>query len=533
MKADGAQPHGPQSGFGAAAAEQPGHRSIIGSRDVKRLASVRFSTWLVSIILLLACSSPEGSAKASQASDTAKQDAEPQMLSSFDAELGMDERWTGDFDAMQERNVIRALVAYSKTFYFLDGATQRGATYEALKTFEDFVNQRLGRRTIKVHVVIIPVDRDQLLPALVQGLGDIAAANLTITPERLESIDFSDPLVSGVSEVVVTGPSAPQLASLDDLAGREIHIRRSSSYWQSLNELNGDLLRRGLDPIRLEAVQEYLEDEDLLEMVNAGVLEMIVVDSHKASFWDQIFDNIRVREDLAVRTGGKIGWAFRKESPRLAEVVNAFVKKHKKGTLLGNIILNRYLRDNPWVRNPLAEAERQRFESLIALFEKYGKQYDFDYLMLTALAYQESRLDQAVRSRAGAVGVMQLLPSTAADPNVGIPDISTVENNIHAGTKYLRFLRDRYFSDPALDAINQTLFTFAAYNAGPARVRRLRDEAAQSGLDPDQWFGNVEQVAARRIGRETVQYVSNIAKYYVAYSMAVRQITRKPPSVPR
>jgi membrane-bound lytic murein transglycosylase MltF len=169
------------------------------------------------------------------------------------------------------------------------------------------------------------------------------------------------------------------------------------------------------------------------------------------------------------------------------------------------------------VRNALAGDDRARFERFVGLFQNYGERYDFDHLMLTALAYQESRLDQSVRSAAGAVGVMQILPATAADPNVGIPDIDDVESNIHAGTKYLRFLRDRYFSDSEIDPINQTLLSFAAYNAGPAKVRRLRAEAEAAGLDPNAWFGNVEVVAARRIGRETVQYVSNIAKYYVAY----------------
>jgi membrane-bound lytic murein transglycosylase MltF len=144
--------------------------------------------------------------------------------------------------------------------------------------------------------------------------------------------------------------------------------------------------------------------------------------------------------------------------------------------------------------------------------------------MLAALAYQESGLDQSVRSKAGAIGVMQMLPSTAADPNVGIPDITDLENNIHAGTKYLRFIRDRYVSDPAIDSLNQTLFTFAAYNAGPARITKLREEAARTGLDANQWFGNVEHVAAKQIGRETVQYVSNISKYWVAYSLASRHM---------
>jgi membrane-bound lytic murein transglycosylase MltF len=446
----------------------------------------------------------------------------PRQLESFDSGLYLDEEWTGDLDGMVERGVVRALVVYSLGQYFLDGATQRGTTYEALAQFEKFLNERLGRKTIKVGILIIPVQRDELLPALERGLGDIAAANLTITQTRLESVDFSDPVLTDVRELVVTGPAGPELRSLDDLAGQAVHVRRSSSYWRSLEKLDDDLRSRGLEPIELVPAEEFLQDEDLLEMVNAGLLPTTIVDSHKAEFWRQIFPDITVHEDLAVRTGGRIGWAFRKDSPQLAEVVNAFVAKHKKGTLLGNVVLNRYLKSTKWARNALADEDRARFERTVAIFKEYGERYDFDHLMLAALAYQESRLDQSVRSAVGAVGIMQVLPSTAADPIVGIPDITTVDNNIHAGTKYLRWLRDTYFSDPSVDDMNQTLFSFASYNAGPGRVRQLREEASRTGLDPNVWFGSVEHVAARRIGRETVQYVSNIAKYYVAYRLASR-----------
>ena len=154
---------------------------------------------------------------------------------------------------------------------------------------------------------------------------------------------------------------------------------------------------------------------------------------------------------------------------------------------------------------------------MVDLFRQYAGTYEFDWLLVAAQGYQESRLDQSVVSRVGAIGVMQLLPTTAADPNVGIPDIDELEPNIHAGVKYLRFLRDRYFADDAVDALNQALFSFAAYNAGPARVARLRRQAGDLGFDPNVWFRNVENVAAKEIGRETVQYVSNIFKYYIAY----------------
>ena len=435
--------------------------------------------------------------------------------------------WIGDFDGMAKRRTIRALVVYSKTFYFLDQGRQRGAIYELLKQFEKLVNKKLKTKTLKIRVLFIPVRRDQLIPWLVSGRGDIAAANLTITPQRQGHVDFSDPLISGVKELLVTGPAAPPVKNLDDLAGKEIHVRPSSSYYESLMQLNKSFQQTGKPKMNLVAADEAFEDEDLLEMVNAGLIPMIVMDSHKAHFWEQIFDNIKVHPTIAVRNGGEIAWSFRKDSPKLKAVVNEFVKGHKEGTLLGNIILKRYLRDTKYVKNSLSQKELDKFEAMLALFEKYADQYDFDYLMVGAQAYQESGLDQSKRSPAGAIGVMQLLPSTAADPNVGIPDIEKLEKNIHAGTKYLRFIVDRYYKDESMDDVNRMLFAFASYNAGPARINGLREKTAEMGLDPNVWFHNVEVAAAKKIGRETVQYVSNIYKYYIAYRMIVDQMQRK------
>jgi len=435
--------------------------------------------------------------------------------------------WTGDFDGMVERRTIRVLVVYNNMFYFLDGGTQRGIAYELLTKFEKFVNRKLKSGTLKTRVVFLPVSRDQLLPALLQGKGDIAVANLTITPERLQLVDFSKPLSGGVDEILITGPAAPEIGAMDDLSGKQVHVRPSSSYFSSLIRLNRRFLAEGLAPVEIIPADEYLEDSDLLEMVNSGMLPMVVVDSHKAEFWGTIFEQIRLRPDVAVNTGGKIGWAFRKDSPKFKAVVDEFVKHHKKGTLVGNILLKRYLKTNKWTRNAMKPDELRKFTDTVELFRKYAERYGFDYLMIAALAYQESRLDHSRKSPAGAVGIMQLLPSTARDPNVGIDDIKDIENNIHAGTKYLRFLRDRYFSDPEIEPLDKMLLSFAAYNAGPAKVIRLRREAAKAGLDPNRWFANVEVIAAKRIGRETVQYVSNIYKYYVAYRSVVDHLDEK------
>jgi membrane-bound lytic murein transglycosylase MltF len=287
--------------------------------------------------------------------------------------------------------------------------------------------------------------------------------------------------------------------------------------------LEGD----GLAPVTIVDAPEYLEADDLLELVHAGAIPATVVDSYLADFWGQVYTNVLFHRDVPVVRDRQIGWALRKNMPQLMGHVEAFVKEHKAGTLYGNILINRYLKDAKRLQNPRGEADQKRFEKAWPLFQKYGEMYNFDPIFLTAVAYQESRLEQNTQSRAGAVGIMQIKPSTAADPNVGIHDISTMENNIHAGTKYLAFLRERYFSGEEIDSFNRYYLTLAAYNAGPGNIRKMRGRAPSMGLDPNRWFGDVEVVTARHVGREPVTYVSNIAKYYYAFQLSAAQLELK------
>ena len=441
--------------------------------------------------------------------------------------LKMDRKWTGDFDGMVKRRLIRALVTYSKTNYFLDGFKTRGVTHELLKEFEKYLNKKLKSKHLKIHVLAIPVARNQLIPALLEGRGDIAAAALTISPDREEQADFADALYKGVNEIVVCGPGVPKPSSIKDLSGKEIYVRRSSSYWESLSRLNKDLEKAGKPPVKLKPADEYLEDEDLLEMVNAGLVPMVVADDYLARFWSGIFKDIILCPHIAVNTGGEIAWMIRKKSPKLKEVINGFIRGHKKGTLLGNILFNRYLKKTNWVRNSLTAEEMERFKTAVPFFRKYAGKYGFDWLRIAAIGYQESKIDQSKRSPAGAVGVMQLLPSTASGKPINISRIEEIGDNIHAGVKYLRWIYQRYFENEDMDELNKNLFSIASYNAGPARIQKLRKEASRMGLDPNIWFRNVEVVAAKRIGRETVQYVSNIYKYYIAYRLIGDQLKKK------
>lgn len=437
------------------------------------------------------------------------------------------ETWTGDYDGMIKRGVIRVLVPLNRMMYWLDGAEQSGTAYEEMRAFEAFAHKAGKGKALKVRVIFIPVARDQLIRGLVEGRGDIAVGNLTITPERRKLVDFSSPFLTDVSEVVITAPGGPKLTNMDDLAGREVHVRRSSSYYESLVRLNEALAKAGRPKMTLRLADENLEDGDLIEMVNAGMIPIVVVDDHKARFWSQVFKQVEVHPDVAVHSGGEIAWAFRKNSPKLKAVVNAFAEKHKKGTLFGNMMFNRYLINADYIKNSLSKRDVAKFNETMQFFRKYAGMYDFDYLMIMAQAYQESGLDQSRKSRAGAIGVMQIRPATAADPNINIADINKIENNIHAGVKYLRFIADRYFADDTIDSVNQTLFAFAAYNAGPARIAQLRKLAANQRLNSNKWFQNVEIAAAQKIGRETVDYVGNIYKYYVAYKMLVERQARR------
>jgi membrane-bound lytic murein transglycosylase MltF len=273
------------------------------------------------------------------------------------------------------------------------------------------------------------------------------------------------------------------------------------------------------EPITLIAVPDSLEDEDLMEMLDAGLIELLVVDDWKAKMWAQVLPKLKVRSDLVLRKDAKTGWAIRKDSPKLAAEIEDFFKNWamKQGVVAYR--MNKYMKRVKELRDPTAGAEYKRFEQTLALFEKYGKKYDFDPLMLAAQGYQESQLDQKARSHVGAVGIMQLMPDTGAQMKVG--DIHVAESNIHAGVKYMDQLMEVYFPNAKFSEGNRPLFAFASYNCGPGNVSRCRKEAEKRGLDPDKWFNNVEIVVAQKIGTETTTYVRNIYKYYVAYRLTL------------
>ena len=426
------------------------------------------------------------------------------------------EKWIGDLDGMIKRRIVRVLVPYSKTYYFVDRAVQRGLSYDVTRLLEADLNKKLRTGHMRLSVVCIPVNRGQMIPGLLEGQGDIAMGNLTITPERLKHVDFTQPFMRHAVEIAISGPGAEPLTTAEDLSGKEVYLRKSSSYYESIESLNAQLAKAGKPPVKVRLAPENLEAEDILEMVNAGLVKITIVEDYLAAFWKQIFPKLTPHPEAIVRSSGDIAWMVRKESPKLMEVLNSFLASVAKSGQRTDL-LARYLKNTRWAKGITSREEIRKFEQTVALFRKYGDRYDLEHLLLMAQGYQESQLNQSARSPVGAIGVMQVMPATGRDMRVG--DITKIEPNIHAGVKFLRSMMDEYYANEPMDQFNKMLFTFAAYNAGPGRIGQLRRLAAQRGLDPNVWFNNVELIAAEKIGRETVTYVSNIYKYYLAYQM--------------
>jgi membrane-bound lytic murein transglycosylase MltF len=430
-------------------------------------------------------------------------------------------RHVGDLDGMVKRHRIRVLVVPSRSGFFYDAGQPHGINYEVFNDFQRFVNEKLKTGTLKTIVTFLPMRPEQLQHALLSGVGDVVGYPVILTPEREEKALFTSPVYSGVKQVIVTGPKAPPVTSLDDLSGKEVYVNPLTAYYENLQNLSESFQKKGRPPILVKAADANLTDEDLLEMVSTGLLPATVTNSIRADFWSKVFPNLTLHPNTVVKDEGQLAYVTRKDSPNLNKLLDEFIEGRKIGTSFGNTLVRRYLQNTKWVKDSTSTGEMAKFRAYVGYFQKYGATYDFDYLMLVAQGYQESLLDQSRRNPSGAVGIMQVIPKYAAAPPISVSNVNDAEDNIRAGAKMLRNIADTYFNDPKLDALNRTLMVFAAYNAGPIRIARLRKRAASEGLDPNKWFGNVELVAARDVGQETVQYVSNIYKYYVAYKLTL------------
>jgi len=398
--------------------------------------------------------------------------------------------WKGDFDGMLKRHRIRMLVPYSRTLFYVENGQKRGLSAELGRDFETYLDKRYAKQLAGAHftVSLIPTTRDKLLSGLTDGVGDISGGNLTQTAARSQIADFVVPTERApAQELLVSGPNAPAVATVDDLSGKKVNVRQSSSYLESLNALNDKLSAASKPGVQIITMPDALEDEDLLEMMNVGLLEFTVVDSWKAKLWAQTAPQIRVHDDIVLRSGGTIGWAIRKQSPQLQAAIEGFYKSASQQGLM-EARLTAYQARLKEISNGSAAAMKH-FDETITLFRKYGSKYAFDPLMMAAEG--------------------QTLPASDEE----------LASTVQAATQHADQLMSRDFPDAKFSDLDRTLFTFASYKAGAEKIASMRQEAAKRGLDPNQWFNNVEQVTAEKLGMATTAYVRNIYKYDTAYKL--------------
>lgn len=433
------------------------------------------------------------------------------------------ERHVGDLDGMKKRHAIRVLVVPSHSGFFYDQGQPRGIYYEVFNEFQRFANLKLRSGAVRITVSFIPMRPEQLEQALKEGVGDVVGYGVIVTPEREKEALFTTPIDSDVKEVIVSGPKAPAMSTLEDLSGKEVCVNPLTAYSETLQRLSKEFEKAERRPILVRAADKNLTDEDLLEMVNAGLIPATATINLRAEFWSKVLPHLTLHPNMVLKQEGQLAFVTRKDSPELRQLLDEFVQGHQLGTSFGNTLLRRYLQNTKWVTDATSTEAMKKFQEYVGYFKKYAAEYDFDYLMLVAQGYQESLLDQNRRNPSGAVGIMQVIPKYAAAPPISISNVDRAENNIEAGAKMLHNIAETYFKDDKLDSLNKTLMVFASYNAGPSRIVRLREKTASEGLDPNQWFGNVELVTAQDVGQETVQYVSNIYKYYVAYKLTLEE----------
>ena len=513
--------------------EQPNLKSL-SRRPGRRTVGGQIKLWaLLSVgVLIFSCSRSNSTRQQEPAppKEAAQSPAQPAASANGSEDLPpvLKVPWKGDLDEMAKRRVVRVLVPFRRPEFFYMEGHPVGVLQEVFQEVEKLLNAKYKTTAAnRIVVGLLPTPVDRMRERMAGGYGDIAAGSISVTEANKAIVDFTNPTMTGLKIVPVTGPAAQELKSVEDLSGKEVWVMPGTRMKQDLEALNARLKSAGKAPAVMRESDPALEPGDLMEMVNAGIYPIALMNSAQADFWAQVFDRIKPHNDLAVAEDVQLGWAIQKGTPKWKAFLDDFIKTHGIGTAFGNTVLRRYLKDAKFVRNATEANEMQKFRATLPYFKKYSAQYKLDYLLMAAQGYQESRLDQTVKSPVGAVGIMQVMPATAASSPVNVRNINKEENNIHAGVRLLHFLIQDYFNEPALDLQNRMLFAIASYNAGPTKITRCRTLAADMGYDPNKWFNNVEVAVAKVVGRETTQYVANVYKYYICYRMADETIQRR------
>ncbi len=505
--------------------QNPGRRGQRGPRPVGFLA------FGLVMALLAGCDGNTTDPAGDQANTTADTARAAPSRADVLAEIGdtplgdhVTNRYPASLEKVLDRRFLRVLTSHNSFDYFVHQGTRGGYQYEMVRAFTTFLNRKYGRGSGKLPIQfeLMPVHDDELIPLLQAGAADMIAARMTVTPSRAERVAFTNAYYS-VDERLVTHDGTPSIMGLGDLSGKTVATRRSSSYHASLIALNEKLVADGRPPVEIALVDGALETERILELVAARRFPYTVADSMVAELAVEVAPSLRIVENVTLREQGELAWATRTGANDLLAEMNLFLERYEQGTLLGNLALQSYFAaQSKWSGRFDADAS-EPLSDYDEIFKRYAEAHGIDWRLVAAMAFQESRFDPNARNRSGAVGLLQIKPSTAREPFIGIPNVAGEKNasqNVEAGVKYLSWIKQRYFdSELEMRERDRLRMALAAYNAGPRTIARARRRASKLGYDPDRWFRNVELALLDMRKSEPVKYVSEINQRYLAYKL--------------
>ena len=418
-----------------------------------------------------------------------------------------------DLAQIRSSRVLRVLVNQSRNSSGEVQGQSIGVEYHRLRAFEQYLNGH-ARDGQEISLKIIPKAKEQLLGALQRGEGDLVAPGELLDPHSGHGVSTSEPIASDVPLLLVGIKGERRYTRLEQLSGKTLTLATGSAAAGAIDQINQKLALRKLPPVLIEWVDPSLAVEDVLEMVQAGIFHLTIVEQPIAERWGKILPKLRFDRQVLVSEPGEQYWFVRRDASMLRASIDRFLKTYRAPSDQDAAFLRIYRRLYK-VRNPLARVTRQRLEKLRPVLQKHAREQGMDWLNLAALAFKESALQPSARSGGGPTGLMQITPSAAQ--RVGVNNIQSLDSNVQAGAKYLTLIRRKFFASPKLNERERMAFVLAAYNMGPERVQGMRAEARRRGLNPDQWFFQVERIAMEQVGMGAVSYVNSVNKYYLAF----------------
>ncbi|MCK0543073.1 transglycosylase SLT domain-containing protein [Pseudomonas syringae pv. aptata] len=418
-----------------------------------------------------------------------------------------------DLPAIRSSKVLRVLVNQSRNSSGDVKGQEIGVEYHRLQAFEQYLNSH-SRAGQKITIKVIPKAKNQLPTALQRGEGDMIAPGELLDVSDAKGIQASAPIVHDVPLVLVGVRGQRSVRRVDQLSGKTLSLPTGSAADEALHQVNRQLELRKLPLAKIEWVDPSLAVEDVLEMVQAGIYPMTLVEQPIAERWARIMPKLRIERGLTLQTHGDISWFVRDNATQLRASVDDFLKDYKPSAQQDQVFANAY-KNTYKVNNPLVRNNLQRLEQLRPMLQRHADAQGMDWLDLAALAFKESKLDPSAKGSGGATGLLQITPSAAK--SVGVPSIQSADDNIRAGSRYMALIQRKYFSSNRVNERERMAFVMAAYNLGPERVQGMREEARRRGLNPNQWFFQTERVAMEQGGANVVAFVNSVNKYYLAF----------------